>query len=187
MALDRIILQFSTTPLTISNAIRLATKSKFSHVDLVVPRGAFAQFEPIFESLMPDETPYGLLGASDPGGVIIRPPQYHVFLRRHRMTLVTDKAEAFFSACAAEIGKPFDNTALLRVFDPNWKGADWRDNGAWYCVELMMAKLLKVNFWEHRKYPIDANLNNVTPEDMIKFLAGEFDPKEFEEEIGAAP
>ncbi len=180
MALEHFQLQFSTTSLTISNAIRIATKSKFSHVDLLIPRGSFKPLD----SLIPEGEPYGLLGASDPGGVMIRPPMYHDFYRRHRMTLKSDKTEAFFNALADELGKPFDHTALLRVFDPNWKAKDWMDNGAWYCVELLMAKLLKVNFWSHRKYPLDVNLNNVTPEDLLKFLGGEYDPGEFEQEVG---
>lgn len=172
--LDRITLQFSTSPLSISGLIRVATRSAFSHVDVVIQPGF-----PGIESLIPK--PYGLLGSSDPGGVTIRNPNYQEFLRRHRMTLVTDKADAIVELLKKELGKPFDNDALLRVFDPNWK--DWKDDGKWFCVELLVYVLLKADFWSHRPYPVHININHITPEDMLKYLAGEYDPAEFSREV----
>jgi hypothetical protein len=176
-------LQFSTTPLAASGLIRVATKSKFSHVDVVVPRG----LDPALDVFLPADASYGLLGASDPGGVMLRQPLYHQFLRRHRMTLVTDLADEFFQVMKGEIGKPFDNTALLRALDPNWRGADWKDNGSWFCAELVAWALLRIGFWKHRKWDVEINLYNVTPEDILKYLAGDYDPVEFDRELGVQP
>lgn len=174
MTLERIQLQFSTTPLAVSGAIRIATRSDFSHVDVVMNPGF-----PGLESLTPE--PYGLLGASDPGGVMIRRSNYQHFLHRRRLTLETDKADAIVQALASQIGKPFDNESLLRVFDPNWR--DWRDNGKWYCAELVAWALEEANFWDRRDWAMNINKAHITPEDILLLLAGEFDPAEFAKEV----
>ena len=115
--LGRLTLQFSTTPLWQSGVIRLLSHSHYSHVNVVIPPGF-----PNLEGLTPH--PYGLLGASDPGGVMIRDPDYHVFKTRRRLTLITDKADKIVEAMATQIGKGFDDEALHRVIDLNWR--DWR-------------------------------------------------------------
>jgi len=174
MALDRLQLQFSTTGAWQSGLIRLATRSEFSHVDMVVPPGLAG-----LDALTPK--PYGLLGASDPGGVMIRPPNYHAFLKRKRLTLVTDKAEAIIRRWATQVGKPFDDQALQRTFDLNW-GDEWRDPDKWYCAEGVDWALLEEGFFDGRPFPVVVRLNHVTPEDIINQLAGEFDPAEFAKE-----
>lgn len=173
--MNTIILQFSTTPLATSGMIRAFIRSKFSHVDLVVTPEAHRTGLPDHGSYRP----YALLGASEPGGVAIRPPNYHEFLRRHRMTLVTDKAAEYYKLIATQVGKPFDHQSMIRTIDLNW--TDWRDDGSWFCVELLAWGLEKIGFWQ-RRHPINIDLIHVTPEDLIKYLAGEFDPNEFARE-----
>lgn len=170
---DRLTLQFSTSTAWESGVIRLLTKSEFSHVDVVVPVGT-----PGLEALMPKDAPYGLLGASDPGGVMIRRPDYQPFRLRRRMTLVTDKADAILDRVASQIGKPFDHDSLKRTFDLNWSD-EWQDTSKWYCVELVVWALLTENFFDNRSHPVVVSTSHLTPQDAILLLAGEFDPKEF--------
>lgn len=169
--MDHVTLQFSTSTAWQSGVIRALTKSAFSHVDLVIPAGV--QGAP---------APYGLLGASDPGGVIIRVPNYHDFLRRRRMKLYTIKAGEILNLAFTQLGKPFDHDALSRVFDFNWR-EDWRDDGKWYCAELIAWILERVDLWYQRRFPVKLDLVHVTPEDLIKYLAGEYDPDEFAKEV----
>lgn len=176
--MDSIQLQFSTSMHWQSGVIRLATRSEFSHVDLVVPPGIDAL------SGLVGAHPYGLLGASDPGGVAVRPPNYHQFRKMRRMTLITDAADAIFKRAASQLGKPFDQTALYRSFDRNWTD-QWRDDEAWFCVELIAWVLVSEGFWDHRRYPVDIGLSHITPEDLIKYLAGEYDPEEFRRDVDA--
>jgi hypothetical protein len=174
--MDSIVLQFSTSTAWQSGLIRVVTKSEFSHCDVVVT--AEAAREVGISGLMPFGQPYGLLGASDPGGVMIRGPSYHQFRLRRRMTLKTDKAADVLKRLVTQIGKPFDNEALVRTYDLNW-GPEWRDPDKWYCIELVIWALLEEGFFETRPWPVAVRLNHITPEDGINLLAGEFDPSEF--------
>jgi len=172
--MDQLTLQFSTTSWAGSGAIRIATRSDFSHVDVVIPPGIAG-----LENLTPK--PYGLLGAAEPGGVQIRPPDYQRFIHKRQLTLVTDKAGAIIKALATQIGKPFDHDALKRVFDPNFR--DWEDNGKWYCAELVMWGLLEGDYFAHRSYPVNISIGHVTPEDILGVLAGDYDPAQFVKDI----
>ncbi len=173
--MDNFILQFSTTSVWQSGGIRVLTRSPYSHVDLVIPPGIEG-----LDGLTP--RPYGLLGASDPGGVLIRPPHYHEFKIRRRMTIKSDKTDAFIKTMAGEIGMPFDFENLYRAFDPNWKG-HWTDNGRWYCSELVTWALLEVDFWDYGPYPISLDLAGITPLDLIQLLCTRYDPVEWNQEV----
>jgi hypothetical protein len=174
---DSITLQFSTTSLWQSGVIRLASRSKFSHVDVVVPAGF-----PGLEALTPK--PYGLLGASDPGGVMIRAPNYHAFKSARRMTLTSNgpgEADEFIKAIASKIGETFDHGALYRTFDQNL--TNWDVDASWICVELMTWGLLEIGYWDYEPHPVIMNLNSCTPEDLIKWLRGRYDPVQWNQEV----
>jgi hypothetical protein len=173
MTLDRLTLQFSTTPLWQSGLIRLMSHSRFSHVDAIIKPGF-----PGIEAITPK--PYGLLGASD-NGVMIRVPNYHVFKERRRITLETDKADAIVDALVSQLGKPFDEEALHKAIDLNWR--DWRDDGSWFCSELMMWALEEAGYFDDEKYPPKVDKNRVTPADLLLVLRGRFDPEEYAQDI----
>jgi uncharacterized protein YycO len=109
-----------------SRAIAWFSSGHFSHVDAILPNGR-------------------LLGArSDqighvPPGVEIRAPFYEKWKERVVMTLVTDRAKerAFYDFLHAQLGKPYDKTAIWGFVT----GRDWRDDKAWFCSELQTAAL----------------------------------------------
>lgn len=150
----------------------MLTRSDWSHVDVVIPsgqHGVYASWE------------YGLLGASETG-VRIRPPNYQQFLRRNRMTLETPRADAIIARLLTQLGKPFDYTALYRVFDPNW--SNWSNNDKWYCAELVAWALSEEGYWsDRRKHDVLVDLNHIAPLDLILMLKGDFDPVEFATEF----
>ncbi len=169
--MDRLQLQFSTTTHWASGLIRLMTHSHFSHIDAIIPPGF-----PGLESLTPK--PYGLLGASDPGGVMIRTHDHYPFKRRRRITLVTDKADEIIRLMATQIGKPFDSTAMARVIDLNQR--DWRMKESWFCAELICWALEEAGFFP---YPLVQSKNRVTPADLLLILNPYFDPVELTQEV----
>lgn len=145
--------------------------SPFSHVDVIVPPGL-----PNLENLTPK--PYGLLGASDPGGVMIRTPNYHEFKTRRRISIQTDKADIFIQKMASQIGKPFDDEALYRVIDLNQR--DWRAKEKWFCSELVTWALEESGFFP---YNLAVTKNRITPADLLLLLNPYFDPVELEREV----
>lgn len=169
--LDRLQLQFSTTEHWASGLIRLMTHSHFSHIDTIIPPGI-----PGLENLTP--SPYGLLGASDPGGVMIRDPHYYPFKTRRRITIETDKADKVIELLATQIGKPFDATAMARVIDLNQR--DWHKKDSWFCAELICWAFEEAGFFP---YPLVQSKNRVTPADLLLILNPYYDPAELNREV----
>jgi len=174
--LDRIQFQFSTTDHPISGLIRVFTHSEFSHVDAVIMPGF-----PTLENLTPN--PYGLLGASnpgypDPGGVQLRAPNYHKMIKRRRITLMTDKADKIVELLASQIGKEFDEEALVRALDTNPR--NWRLKNKWFCAELVLWALEEAGFFP---YPLVGTKNRVTPGDLLLILNPYYDPVELGREV----
>jgi hypothetical protein len=156
-------LQFSTSTEFSSTLIRELCHSPFSHVDIVVDRA---------------NTGYdGLLGASDspkapyftgnPHGVAIRPFDYQIFGRRSTAFLkASPEVEAkFYQLALSQLGKPFDNHALVAFLKPGTSDArDWRSDDLWFCSEfgawcLEMAKWFP---WE-----ILVSKGKISPADLL--------------------
>jgi hypothetical protein len=115
-------LQFSRQPNLLSSVIAWESGAPLSHVDAILPGGM-------------------LLGARSnviggkPAGVQIRPPDYAKFALRVVFNVpATDAQEsAFYNFLHSQIGKPYDNLAILGFAT----GRDWRNDGAWICSELI--------------------------------------------------
>ncbi len=106
-----------------SNLIRRACHSRFSHVDIVLPG-------------------QGLLGVSgedkdlkDTGGVRVRPFEPWPYSICREVEIKTDKSDAIIRRGWSQIGKPFDNGALYAFFNPFGKKRDWREQAQWFCSE----------------------------------------------------
>lgn len=157
--MDRIVLQFSTTHAWQSGVIRFMCHSDFSHVDVIVP----------------EPEPHGCLGASDPGGVALRPHDYQEFKYRQRMTIrmpIPGMADKFHDFVKAQLGKPFDDDGLRAVLDT--KHREWRIPDKWFCSELVAAALEECGFKK-----IIVPKNRMTPGDLLLLLNDHIDPVEF--------
>jgi hypothetical protein len=103
-----------------------------------------------------------LLGARMKKGVALRPLNYQKFKRVERVKLpaTRDQYLAFGDFLHNQIGKPYDDTAILGfAFD-----RDWRDANHWMCSELMAAALEHCGFFP---YPLNSPANRVTPTDLM--------------------
>ncbi len=121
----------------------------YSHVDTVLPDGR-------------------LLGArSDvvggaPAGVQIRKPDYATFIRKLIVPLPCEWPilDAFNNFIHAQIGKPYDSTAILAFAF----GRDWQEEDSWFCSELVAAALSKAGYFI---YPLAAPANKITPDSLL--------------------
>jgi hypothetical protein len=139
------------------------THSPFSHVDLVLDDGNL---------LGASDNPSAPVVHGDARGVAIRPPDYQRFAVRRDVAMPTtpERKGRFLDFCMAQVGKPFDNSALSpKVFlSPHFEYRDWRTLDKWFCAELMarateIAPLLD--------WAIPGIKNRVTPADLILLLA----------------
>lgn len=121
--------------------------SAYSHVDCVMPDGH-------------------LLGARIIGGVQIRPKTYGTFTRFLRVNIPASPTttDAYLAALKAEVGKPYDATAILGFVT----GRNWREPDSWFCSELLAAMLEKVKVFP---YPLSSPANRITPQDLIIALS----------------
>src|SRR5216684_420847 len=117
--MSEIILQFSTSTEWSSAIIRRLCHSDFSHVDWVLPAG--------------------LYGASDPGGVMLRPFNYQKFGVRHnaRVEATSGQIRLFGEFCYAQEGKPFDNDALWSFIGGHREKQAWKEPDKWLCSEMI--------------------------------------------------
>jgi hypothetical protein len=157
-----IVLQPSTSQAWQSAIIRRLCHSPFSHMDYVVPEG--------------------LLGASDPGGVAIRPLNYQAFGIRRR-AVITCSADCwlrFDAAMRSQLGKPFDDKALHAFLsDPDdevSEARDWRSLDQWFCSELIAWSLEQAGLW-----PFDLIIakNHISPPDLLLLINPYIDTKSF--------
>lgn len=146
-------LQFAAMRDPASEAIKLFSRGWPSHVDAVLPDGS-------------------LLGARDdlvggqPRGVQIRPPGYCPFEKTLIIDLAATKEceEKFLAFGRAQIGKPYDTTAILAFpFE-----RDWRDPDAWFCSEIW-TRGLEISLWFPREVAVAAN--EVTPRDLLLMVS----------------
>jgi hypothetical protein len=109
-----------------SAAIAWMSAGLFSHVDAILPDG----------SLLGSRSDR-ILGI-DPG-VRVRPPAYEKWPHRVIFQLSANDAQAaaFYDFLNGEIGKPYDKLAILGFAIAR----NWREEGAWFCSELVAAGL----------------------------------------------
>ena len=158
--MDAVILQFSTSLEWQSALIRRICHSRFSHVDFVLADGR-------------------LLGASDPGGVMVRSCDYQPFGIRRRAVVPTPLADAIYTAALGQLGKPFDNDALFQ-FLTGALAPPWAEHGQWFCSELAAWAFWSRGFF---RYPLAVNLGRITPQELILLLNPYFDVIRFEQRI----
>jgi len=151
---DVIQLEFSTSLTWQSLVIRKCCHSPFSHVDLVHERG--------------------LLGASDPGGVALRPFNYQKFGIRRRATIATPLASRIMELVLSQVGKPFDGEALIAFMEDTPR--DWRTPDKWFCSELIVWAFEEAGFF---CYKLVVPKNRVSPADLLLILNPAIDADKF--------
>ena len=137
-------LQFSRQADPISDLIAWFSAGNLSHVDAVLSNGY-------------------LLGArSDrvggkPPGVQIRPPNYAKFALKVIMTIpcTGEQEQAFQNFLYAQLGKPYDKTAILGFI----VGRNWREDDSWFCSEAIAAALEAAGIF----HPLYLAANKITP------------------------
>lgn len=124
-----------------SGIIKLGTFSKWSHVDLLTPDGAY-------------------LGARLDGGVLARNPGYdgrNDDVQFRHVSLSAAQEDRLWNFAYSQIGKPYDFSAILGIAFRR----DWREDDAWFCSELVAAA------FEHAGRPLLlGELNRITPRDI---------------------
>lgn len=143
-----IVAQFAGNGSFGSRMIEWFDHGAYSHVDIVLPSGE-------------------LLGARNdvidgiPAGVQIRPPNYVSGDNVLRVDLPAPAAvvERFYELAHAQIGKPYDRTAIVGFV----VGRDWREDDSWFCSELFMW-LLEQSGYLHR---LSAPCEKIAPDDAL--------------------
>lgn len=154
--MDAIVFQFSTSTAWQSAVIRRMCHSPFSHVDVVLEDGS-------------------CLGASDPGGVAIRPQEYQEFGIRRQAVIRSDKGPAILAGVKSQLGKPFDDGALYDFLSDRID-RNWRDPDKWFCSELMAWACESAGLWP---FKLLIPKNRVSPADLLLLLNPFLDPDEF--------
>jgi hypothetical protein len=136
-------LQFCTEGGAVHWGIRQFTRAWCSHVDVVMPDGS-------------------LLGAHNIGGVQIRPADYAKFTKVLRVDLPAsdEVTEAFYAFVTAQVGKPYDRTAIAAFVTRR----DWQSDDAWFCSELVLAGLVAAAFF---KFRLSIPANFCDPADLL--------------------
>jgi hypothetical protein len=150
-------LQFSTSLAWQSAVIRRICHSPFSHVDIVLDDGT-------------------CLGASDPGGVAIRPSDYQQFGIRRRCDIVTDKADAIIARARSQLHKPFDDGALHAFLSGTLAPRDWRAADKWFCSEHVAWSFETEGFWP---FNLLVGQEGVSPADLLLLLNPHIDADAF--------
>lgn len=137
-------LRFITSNSIVSRAIRAVTWSDYSHVDLIVkgPNGL------------------ALLGAQA-DGVKIRPWNYCQPTRILNLYAEVPEgvAKVVFDFCNAQLGKPYDYSALAG----NLLHRDWQEDDSWFCSELVAAA------FDRAGYPLlNGGTNRITPGMLVR-------------------
>lgn len=161
--MPEVVLQFSTTTNSLANwasaLIRRMCHSPFSHIDFVLEDGSL---------LGASDNPSAPVLMGNPRGVAIRPgvPPYQEFAVRRQMIIQTAQASSVIEAAMSQLGKPFDGEALHDFFSDSFPGVrDWRDNGTWFCAELVIWAFETGKYWYPREllWP----KNRVSPTDIF--------------------
>ena len=166
MDADEVVIEFSTAKG--SGKIRWLTRSKFSHVDIVLPDGLLGATNSPAASIVHTHP----RGAAS--GVAVRKPDYQEFQRRHRAIIKTPLAPWIIRKGLSQLGKPFDSKALYAIYLPWLRSpVDWLHPDQWYCAELVLWMFMgelgpyRKRFFQ-REVLMQRNL--VVPEDLILIL-----------------
>lgn len=164
---DEVVIEFSTA-LKGSAKIRWLTRSRFSHVDVVLPHGLLGASGTSPDTIVKTH-PRGA-----PTGVAVRKFDYQVFQRRHRAVIKTPLAPYIIEKGVSQLGKPFDGRALYAIYMP-WlrSSVDWLHPDSWYCAELVLWMFLGQHGPEQKSlfpYEVLVQRNIVVPEDLILIL-----------------
>jgi hypothetical protein len=155
-----ITLQFSTSLEWQSWIIRKFSHSRFSHVDVVMPDGN------LHGASNSPNAPY-IRG--NPNGVAIRPPDYQLFGTRRWAKIRTrlEDEKRFYDFLEAQLGKPFDDTAMKAIIRDPDEHRDWADPSAWFCSEELVC-----GFDAAGQFPWDLVVpkNRVSPADLVLLL-----------------
>lgn len=112
----------------------------FSHCDIVLPgkiaNGYNEEFDPDREYLLGSRTDFPIDGQT---GVQIRDWDYGkaTWIRQEvfELSATPEQEIAFYDYAFAQVGKPYDKLAIIAFFIAR----DWRDEGAWFCDEYLLA------------------------------------------------
>ena len=134
-------IRFVTDDSLISKAIRLETKSLFSHTEIVLEDGSY-------------------LGAHQDGGVQIRPRDYMnpTLERRYAIPVSDDQLKTMLSFAQSQVGKPYDTTDIIGIL----LDFGWSRQGSWICSELVAATAEVGNLFMLNIQP--GFTNRITPE-----------------------
>jgi hypothetical protein len=158
-------------PIDYGLAICALTHSPFSHLDLVLEDGSL---------LGASDNPEAPVIRGNPRGVAIRPYDYQRFAIRQDAVINTtlETKVKFTDFCTAQIGRPFDTSALkLGIFlSTEFANRDWRDDKQWYCAELM-GRAAEVSCLLGYFYP--GIKNRMTAADLLIWLSAKIDFDEF--------
>lgn len=107
-------------------------------------------------------TPAGYLGAQPDGGVKVRPYNYlgTSVTEAFRCIDIGDKEPAFWQWAHAQIGKPYDWTAIFGLVARR----DWKEDDSWYCSEYIAADFAQVGV--PIVHPFDNQSYKITPRDI---------------------
>ena len=158
VAHDQLILQFSSSTAFTSHIIRTICRSRFSHVDMVLPG----------EGLLGASGPDKYATWTDPGGVQIRPFEPWPYESRVQIAIPTRKAAAIIARWRTQIGKPFDNAALHAMisWNPTFS-RDWRELAQWFCSEGVAWACEAEGLWQ---YPLAIANDKVDPNDLMLLI-----------------
>jgi hypothetical protein len=116
------------------------------------------------EAIMPDGR---LLGAHFQGGVMARPKGYDGTTRVREVIVpvpaTPEQEEAFWAFLNAQLGKPYDDTAILAFL----VNRDWQEPDSWFCSELIAAALMTAGIL----LPLATQANKITPRDVLLILS----------------
>ena len=146
-------LRFVTCDDAISAGIRFAQYGFWaSHVETLTPEGK-------------------LLGAHWQDGVQERDHNYDAgkFSKELYVSLpVDDKtAKDFYEWCKAQIGKPYDITAIAGFLARR----NWREDDSWFCSELIMSGLERVHWC--KKLALD--VEKIMPRVVLNIVSSQID------------
>jgi hypothetical protein len=162
-----ICIQYSTSTAFASMVIRRLSHSRFSHVDFLIPG----------EGLLGVSGPGHYISGSgapfhDIGGVIVRPFNAWPYLEPPKIARIQTSDEVVrkaVDAARSQMGKPYDDGALWGFLgDPAREmQRNWRDEGQWYCSELLTWALELAGLWP---YPIVVTKDRVSPADNLLLI-----------------
>lgn len=132
--------------------IRKATNSRFSHIDVVIPK----KFQPFI-----GEDNY-LLGSLPFLGVHFHKLSY-ALEENYTLNVTKEQYFGFFESLNKRLGDDYDYIGVLTYLPAKWLKRDWSEEGKWFCCELI-AKCLNENGIKINNF----NPGRVSPEDIKK-------------------